>query len=117
MKTFTLDELIDRYGMDRDEIAKDVRELNIVSNAYKLREIRESSGMTQVEMAALMGVSQNRVSKIERGLLDKTEIGTLRKYFAALNGDVLISVKIGGKILPLIEGVRKRTPQKKNTDK
>lgn len=115
--SITFDEYLDKHAVDRDELARGVRELKIMVNAYKLREIRESSGMTQVEMAKLMGVSQNRVSKIERGLLDKTEIGTLRKYFAALNGDVLISVKIGGKILPLIEGVRKRTPQRKSTDK
>lgn len=109
----TFDEYLEKHKANRDELARDVRELEILVNAFKLREIREASGRTQIEMAALMGVSQNRVSKIERGEIDKTEIGTLRKYFAALNGDVLISVKIGGKILPLIEGVRKRTPQDK----
>lgn len=109
----TFDEYLEKHNVNRDALARDVRELEIVVNAHKLREIREETGMTQVELAALMGVSQNRVSKIERGEINKTEIGTLRKYFAALDGDVQISVKIGGKIVPLIEGVRKRTPQSK----
>ncbi|MEY4981642.1 MAG: hypothetical protein RL174_980 [Actinomycetota bacterium] len=115
MTSKSLDDLIDKYGMDPEELERGAREMHIAVNAYKLREIREETGMTQVELAALMGVSQNRVSKIERGEINKTEIGTLRKYFAALNGDVLISVKIGGKIVPLIEGVRKRTPQNKKS--
>lgn len=97
-----LDDLIDEFGVDRVEIAKGARELATMANAYKLRELREAAGLTQVEMAKLMGVSQNRVSRIERGLLSKTEIGTLEKYCGVFQGVILMQVKIGDKVWPLI---------------
>lgn len=110
-----LDDLIDELGVDRVEIAKGARDLATMANAYKLRELREAAGFTQVEMAKRMGVSQNRVSRIERGLLSKTEVGTLAKYFAVFQGEVLMQVKIDGKVWPLIEAAHPAMARGKET--
>jgi predicted XRE-type DNA-binding protein len=53
---------------------------------HLLTEVRPSTGrvrtrhqLTQEQLAARMGVSQARVSKIEKGELTDTEIGTVEK--------------------------------------
>ncbi|RFZ44338.1 helix-turn-helix protein [Mycobacterium marinum] len=48
--------------------------------AYKLRELREAVELTQADVAGLMKVSQNSVSKLERGNIDRTQVD----YIAAL---------------------------------
>jgi len=45
--------------------------------ARRLAEARKRQNATQVEVAAAMGVSQTRVSRIEKGQLEKSEIETL----------------------------------------
>ena len=42
-----------------------------------------------------LGVSQSRVSRIERGDMDRTEIATVRAYVGALGGEVEIVAKFG----------------------
>ena len=53
---------------------------------YRLREIRKSLGVTQVEMAKRLGVTQNRISRIERGDTEHIQIDTVRRYVEALGG-------------------------------
>ena len=57
--------------------------------------MREQAGLSQRAVADRMGVSQARVSKIERGELDKTEVATIRSYVAAIGGEVEIVAKFG----------------------
>jgi predicted transcriptional regulator len=40
-------------------------------------------------------VSQSRISRIERGELDRTEISTVRSYIEALGGEVEIVARFG----------------------
>ena len=42
--------------------------------------------MTQVELAKTMGVSQNRISRMENGDLGSMSLDTLRRYVEALGG-------------------------------
>ena len=42
-----------------------------------------------------LDVTQNRVSRIERGDLDKTQVDTLRRYVEALGGHLRLVVDIG----------------------
>ena len=56
-----------------------------------LKEVREAVRRTQVEVAAAMGTSQDRISKIERS--DDALVSTLRKHVKALGGELrLISM-------------------------
>ena len=63
--------------------------------AYKLRELRRAQDVTQVELAKRLAVSQNRISKIERGDIERTQVDTLRRYAEAIGGELHIEVTIG----------------------
>ena len=83
--------------------AKDgIRELVLTHQIFRLRLVRKNQGITQVELAKKMGVSQIRVSQIENGKLESFEIGTLIRYLEALGGKLSMSVELGGKQLELL---------------
>lgn len=63
--------------------------------AYRLRQVRESQAANQDDVAAAMHVSQSRVSKIERGDIAHTEVGTLRSYVQALGGELRVVADFG----------------------
>ena len=63
--------------------------------AYRLREVREEQGLTQVELAARMHVSQPSVSALERGDLDRAGLSTVKAYVEALGGHVEIIAEFG----------------------
>ena len=66
------------------------------SAARRLAEIRKAHGhVRQADVAALMGVSQARVSQLESGGLSHTELGTLQSYVAALGGHLRIVADFG----------------------
>lgn len=59
-----------------------------------LRELRAQSGMTQVEVAQAMHVSQNRVSQIENGDIDTMAVSSVRRYVEALGGKLVITIDL-----------------------
>ncbi|NUP27874.1 MAG: helix-turn-helix transcriptional regulator, partial [Nocardia sp.] len=61
-----------------------------VQRAYRLAQVRKSQARTQVEIADAMGVSQARVSDIERGDMSHTELGTLAAYVRAVGGHLRV---------------------------
>jgi predicted transcriptional regulator len=92
----SLDELLAQRPVDR--VAVDARKKRMVEEvrAYQLRELREASELTQVELAGRLHVSQNRVSGIEHGDIDCAQVDTLRKYVEALGGRLRVEVELGG---------------------
>ncbi len=52
--------------------------------------LRKQAGVTQVELAKLMGIGQPRVSAIEHGGIDTLTVASVRTYVDALGGDVRI---------------------------
>jgi predicted XRE-type DNA-binding protein len=56
-----------------------------------LRDVREAVRRTQVEVAAAMGVSQDRISKLEHG--DDALVSTLRRHVRALGGELRLIVE------------------------
>lgn len=63
--------------------------------AYRLRELREASELTQVQLAGRLHVTQNPVPRIERGDIDSAQVDTLRKYGEAIGGKLRIEVELG----------------------
>ncbi|NED00771.1 helix-turn-helix transcriptional regulator, partial [Streptomyces sp. SID6648] len=60
-------------------------------------EIREEQGLTQAQVAASVGISQARVSQIERGEIHHLE--TMRTYAAALGARITVSIEYGDRII------------------
>ena len=77
--------------------AVDAREARMRSElrADALRELREAQGLTQTQLAGLLHVSQNRVSALERGEVERTQIDTLRRYVDTLGGQLRVEVDLG----------------------
>lgn len=63
--------------------------------AHRLAEVRATYDVNQSDLAERIGVSQSRVSRIERGELDHTEIATIRDYVEALGGELEVLAKFG----------------------
>lgn len=63
--------------------------------AHRLAELREALGLTQVALAKRLHVTQSRVSRIERGAIDHTQLETLRAYLEALGGELEVSARFG----------------------
>lgn len=72
------------------------KEMHDAVQAQRLADIRKTHGLArQADVAALMGVSQARVSKLESGDLSHTELGTLQSYIAALGGNLRVVAEFG----------------------
>lgn len=70
--------------------------------AERLAEVRRAQGHArQADVAAAMGVSQARVSKLESGDLSHTELGTLQSYVTALGGTLRIVANFGERTVEL----------------
>jgi transcriptional regulator with XRE-family HTH domain len=66
-----------------------------LAGAYHLAEERKRLGLTQREVADLMGVTPGRVSQIENGDLEANEVATLGRYARALGARMRIIFDYG----------------------
>ena len=60
----------------------------------QLVEARLASGLTQVEVAKRLGVSQAQVARIEKRGYDAYTLRTLRRYLEALEGQFTLEVAV-----------------------
>jgi len=78
------------------------KEMHDAVQAQRLADIRKAHGHArQADVAAVMGVSQARVSKLEGGHLSHVELGTLQSYVAALGGHLRIVADFGESTIEL----------------
>jgi predicted XRE-type DNA-binding protein len=80
---------------ERKEIAAGAQRLIAEARALRLSEVRRRQHTTQVEVAKAMGVTQARVSRIEKGQLERSEVETLAAYVQALGGKLKIVADFG----------------------
>jgi transcriptional regulator with XRE-family HTH domain len=90
-----MEELLAKRPVDRAAVNAHKKRMVDEVRAYRLRELREASELTQVELAGRLHVSQNRVSRIEHGDIDRAQVDTLRKYVEALGGRLRVEVELG----------------------
>ncbi|MFY1694750.1 MULTISPECIES: transcriptional regulator [unclassified Solwaraspora] len=64
-------------------------------SAFHLAEERQRLGLTQRQVAELMGVTPGRISQIENGDLDVNEVATLSRYARALGARMRIIFDYG----------------------
>ena len=69
--------------------------------AYRLKELRQQLHITQVQLAEQLHVSQNRISRLEHGDIEKSQVDTIRKYVEAVGGTLRIDVEIGDQTFQL----------------
>jgi transcriptional regulator with XRE-family HTH domain len=70
-----------------------------IDTAMNLAALRKKRSITQRQMATTLGVSQARVSQIERG--ENLEVITVSKYIAALGGSLHLSAAFDGSMVRL----------------
>jgi transcriptional regulator with XRE-family HTH domain len=82
--------------------ASEVRDLNVhdamddACIGQILGAIRRRRGWRQADLAGIVGISQSSVSRVERGHLDGSTIGTLRRIAAALDAGARFDVRWRG---------------------
>lgn len=91
----SIEDMTSRRPVDRQAVDAHKKSMLDEVRAYRLRELREMSQLTQVQMADRLHVSQNRVSRIEHGDLDRAQMSTLRRYVEAVGGQLRVEVQIG----------------------
>lgn len=81
---------LDKRGITEEQM-REARERTLAAiDAYNLREARKASNMTQVELAKEMGVSQNRVSRMENGDIGAMSLDVIRRYIEAVGGTLAL---------------------------
>lgn len=90
-----IDGLLAKRPVNREAVDAHKKQMMDEVRAYRLRELREGHNLTQEELADILHVSQNRVSRIERGDVERTQVDTLRKYVEAVGGELHVEVKVG----------------------
>ena len=95
MTTTTVEEYLRQHPVDQAELAQAVDEVRQYVRAYRLREVRETRAMTQVELARDLGVGQSQVSQIEHGEIGRSKVDTLRRYVEALGGELDVQARFG----------------------
>jgi DNA-binding XRE family transcriptional regulator len=88
-------EISDAEWEERKQAARTATEAYVLG--FHLREIREEQGLTQAQVAASVGISQARVSQIERGEIHNLE--TMRTYAAALGARITVSIEYGDRTI------------------
>jgi DNA-binding XRE family transcriptional regulator len=92
------DDLVEDFGFTPEEqqaVRSGADRMIAEVRAQRLAEVRKRQNATQVEVAAAMGVSQARVSRIEKGELERSEVETLAAYVRALGGKRKIVADFG----------------------
>lgn len=81
--------------LNHERVNQLVEKLEAEIRAYRLKELRKELNITQVELAQQLHVSQNRISRIEHGDIEKSQVDTLRKYVEAVGGTLTLEVQVG----------------------
>lgn len=92
--TRSLDDILAKRPINRTAVDATKKRMLDEVRAYQLRELREALDLTQVDIAKLLDVSQNRVSRLEHGDIERTQVDTLRRYVEAVGGQLHVEVEI-----------------------
>jgi DNA-directed RNA polymerase specialized sigma subunit len=83
------------------EIARRQQEQLSAVRAHRLAEVRKRHEMTQKQLAAILEISQERVSQIERAGLASAQLATIAAYVEALGGHLRVVADFGDEQLVL----------------
>lgn len=95
MSPRTLKDQLQRRPVNEERVAALEETMMSEVRSARLAEIRRELSLNQSQLAEQLHVSQNRVSRIERGDIEHTQLETLRKYIEALGGTIEVTAKFG----------------------
>lgn len=98
------DDLKEELGFspeEQKEIEQGTTALLSEVRAYRLAEVRRRQHMTQTAVAKVLGVTQGRISAIEKGAINRSEVDTLAAYVEALGGKLKLVADFGDESLVL----------------
>jgi len=103
MKTYTLDEMKDKYvgkkgTKDRDEYEYELR-MEIIGQMIK--KARQERKLTQEQLGELVGVKKAQISKLENNANSAT-IDTIVKVFKALKAEINFKVRLEKEYIQLV---------------
>ncbi|MDQ6601206.1 MAG: helix-turn-helix transcriptional regulator [Chloroflexota bacterium] len=90
---------IRRRGTPEEE-AEIAAEVRAILRENALMQLRRRHEISQEELAAALGISQARVSSIERA--DEPQLTTIRRYIEAMGGELIVQAKIDGETFDLL---------------
>lgn len=90
-----LSDVLKDRPVDRKNVETHKKRMIEEVRSYRLRELRKASDLSQVQLAQRLNISQNRVSRIEHGDIERAQLDTLRKYVEAVGGELSVEVSIG----------------------
>jgi DNA-binding XRE family transcriptional regulator len=82
-------------GLNTADVARHRTRLEAEADTYRLAHVRKHRHVTQQDLAETLGMSQSRVSQIERQSVDDTVVSTLAAYIEALGASILILADFG----------------------
>lgn len=86
---------------DSEEMSEIEQQAALRVAGLRLGEVRKRLGLSQVDVANRMGVSQARVSAIETATLRDIKVSTLAAYAEALGGRLGVSIDVDDQHLEL----------------
>ena len=89
-----LKDYLEKRGITDAEMDEARARTRAVIDAYNLREARKACNMTQGELARAMGVSQNRVSRMENGDIGSMSLDVIRRYIEAVGGKISLVAEL-----------------------
>lgn len=85
---------LDKRGVTKEQMQEAHQHTQAIIDAHNLREARKASNMTQVELAREMGVSQNRISRMENGDIGAMSLDVIRRYIEAVDGSIALVAEL-----------------------
>lgn len=101
--SYSIEQMMADHDVTQTEVDPVKDRMMEETRTYELREARKAQALTQKQLAHTLGVSQNRISRLESGGVDKAEIRTLRKYLEAIGGTLQVNALMpDGRTLRLV---------------
>lgn len=94
-KWSTLEEVEALRPVNEDEITQIKARIYADMRAARLADLRKELSLSQEQLAETIGVGQRRVSAIEHGDVEHTQLSTVRAYVEALGGTVEVIASFG----------------------
>ena len=95
MNLGSMDDLTADITPDKRERIDAIKaEMIDAERGHELASLRKAQGLTQTQVAKAMGVTQGRVSQIERGAA-RLDTSTMAAYLHAIGGELTITATVG----------------------